>query len=61
MAYPRLAKGLIDIFTSRLLDANRRIVELADKAVADDTGRKKILDLYACKSENVSLGCSNER
>jgi hypothetical protein len=29
MAYPRLAKQLIDILASRLHDANRRIVELA--------------------------------
>jgi CRP-like cAMP-binding protein len=30
MAYPRLAKRIIDILASRLLDTNRRIVELSD-------------------------------
>jgi CRP-like cAMP-binding protein len=35
MAYPRLAKGLIDTLASRLLAANRRIVELACNKEAD--------------------------
>lgn len=35
MAYPRLAKQIIDTLASRLLAANRRIVELSDATVAD--------------------------